>query len=61
MISTRTLSDSNLHETHENTHTADFADGELHQYSVNGRSRFISGAFTTRNNLKSDINVLLEE
>ena len=60
MISSRILSDSNLHETHEDTHSTDFADGEFHHYSVSGRVRVTSAALPVRNNLKSDINAFEE-
>ena len=60
MISTRSFSDSNIHETHEDTQTATFADGKLHQYSANSRTRFISGAFSEQKNPKGGINTFVE-
>ena len=60
MISTRTLSDSNIHETHDDTHITNLADGKFNQCSVNGRTRFVSGACSARNNPKGDINAFVE-
>lgn len=60
MIGSRILSDSNIHDVHEQAHITDLPQPEFLQYSTNAHARFISGSMTPRKMFKGD-NSIFEE